>query len=223
MLRVATALFIALSILAGCGTAVAQPDVVRSNGTTVSTLGEAESRILIRDSNPGAQESRLRRPGDPCDVGDTPCWRAHIEQRRLENIYWEGLRDLRWRERVERYFAALRAAEAARANLGGYPAPYVVAGGFHMGSGRCGGDLPPCWRMNIESGGLLDVWHGRCHRQCTNSTASGKWQFLRGTWKNHRGYAAAAYAPEWVQDEKARQVWAGGRGCSHWSACGRRR
>ena len=58
-------------------------------------------------------------------------------------------------------------------------------------SGQCGGDLPPCWVMMRESRGDIRAENPR-------STASGKWQFL---------------------DERARQLWAGGRGCSHWSAC----
>ncbi len=80
-------------------------------------------------------------------------------------------------------------------------------------SGQCGGDLPPCWVMRAESGGVIDVWNAQ------GSGASGKWQFMPGTWAGYGGYAHAAYAPESVQDERARQVWAGGRGCSHWSAC----
>lgn len=79
-------------------------------------------------------------------------------------------------------------------------------------SGACGGDLPPCYVMMRESGGDPTA-------QNPTSTASGKWQFLDSTWQNYSGYAKARYAPEWVQDEKARQLWAGGAGCAHWSAC----
>lgn len=93
-------------------------------------------------------------------------------------------------------------------------------------SGRCGGDLPPCWVLGVESGGDIRVWNGGCYAPVGHagpgpcgSTASGKWQFLRSTWAWFRGYLNAADAPEWVQDEKARLTWAGGLGCSHWSAC----
>lgn len=82
----------------------------------------------------------------------------------------------------------------------------------NYGSGACGGDLPPCYVMMRESGGNITA-------QNPTSTASGKWQFLDSTWGGFMGYAKARYAPEWVQDERARQLWAGGRGCSHWSAC----
>lgn len=92
----------------------------------------------------------------------------------------------------------------------------------------CGGDLPPCFVMNRESGGNLRIWNGRCyapvgwtgaHSPCGGSSASGKWQFLRSTWNRFKGYLNAADAPADAQNEKARLLWAGGRGCSHWNAC----
>ena len=76
-------------------------------------------------------------------------------------------------------------------------------------TGRCGGDLPPCCVMNRESGGNIRA-------QNPSSSASGKWQFVNGTWNNFGGYPTAASAPESVQDAKARQLWAGGAGASHW-------
>lgn len=78
--------------------------------------------------------------------------------------------------------------------------------------GRCGGPLPPCWVLARES-------RGDIRAENPHSTASGKWQFLRGTWARFGGYLTAGAAPEAVQDAKAIQVWAGGRGCAHWSAC----
>jgi hypothetical protein len=87
------------------------------------------------------------------------------------------------------------------------------------GSGACGGELPPCSTMMCESGGNLSATNGK-HR--------GKWQFAPGTWRNEKGgyrasdgklYPDAGTAPEWVQDERAKQLWAGGRGTSHWEQC----
>ncbi len=80
------------------------------------------------------------------------------------------------------------------------------------GSGRCGGSLPPCWVMMRES-------RGDIHAENPTSTASGKWQIVDGSWGGSGGYSHASQAPEAVQDERARQLWAGGAGCSHWSAC----
>lgn len=122
---------------------------------------------------------------------------------------------------------ALHAAAAAPATPGVYlPVSYDHA---------CGGDLPPCSILDTESGGNIRVWNkprgmrGACYAPvgwagsrspCGGSTASGKWQFLRSTWNGYGGYLNAADAPASVQNAKARELWAGGRGCSHWSACG---
>ena len=76
----------------------------------------------------------------------------------------------------------------------------------------CGGDLPPCYVKQRESGGDYNA-------QNPTSSASGAWQFLDSTWAGFGGYARAVLAPPEVQDEKARLLWAGGAGCSHWSAC----
>lgn len=76
-------------------------------------------------------------------------------------------------------------------------------------SGRCGGDLPSCAIMYCESGGNI-------HAENPTSTASGKWQIIDGTWNGYGGYSHASDAPEHVQDAKARELWAGGAGRSHW-------
>ena len=77
----------------------------------------------------------------------------------------------------------------------------------------CGGDLPPCYVLARESGGNIHVYN------YSGSGASGKWQIMPATWNNYDGYLNAADAPESVQDDKARLLWDGGRGCSHWDAC----
>ena len=106
-------------------------------------------------------------------------------------------------------------------------APPAITTSPEPSTGRCGGDLPPCYVMERESGGDPRIWNGGCYAPighvgispCGVSDASGKWQFLRSTWAGHGGYLNAADAPEWVQDEKARMLFAGGAGCSHWG-CG---
>lgn len=113
------------------------------------------------------------------------------------------------------------------------PVATTNAQGWIMGSKACGGSLPPCYVMNRESGGgYINIWNGRCTAPygytgrispCGTSSASGKWQFIRKTWGRYGGYLNAADAPESVQDAKAREIWNGGRGCSHWQACGRKK
>ena len=76
----------------------------------------------------------------------------------------------------------------------------------------CGGSLPPCYVLYRES-------RGNPTAQNPRSSASGLWQFVHGTWNHYKGYNEAKYAPWQVQNEKARWLWAGGRGCAHWRAC----
>lgn len=106
--------------------------------------------------------------------------------------------------------AAAAKAEAAIADAPAPSSPSVPA--VEQGSGRCGGDLPPCYVMMRESGGNIRARN-------PSSSASGKWQFIRGTWAGYGGYSEAHLAPESVQDAKARELWAGGAGCGHWNAC----
>lgn len=83
-------------------------------------------------------------------------------------------------------------------------------------SGRCGGSLPPCWVMNAESGGSLTAVNAR---GCGGRGCYGKWQFDPRT-SQGLGYPLTMdQYPESVQDEAARTLWNGGRGCSHWNAC----
>ncbi len=115
--------------------------------------------------------------------------------------------------------AASAAAEAAaedRAARESRPAastgPGPASGAGSVNGYPCGGDLPPCFVLRRESGGNPTA-------ENPTSTASGLWQFLDSTWGGYGGYGHASHAPWQVQNERARQLWDGGRGCSHWSAC----
>lgn len=78
----------------------------------------------------------------------------------------------------------------------------------------CGGDLPPCYVKQRESGGDY-----RARNNSEPGAAAGAWQIIGPTWNGYDGYAEADQAPPWVQDDKARELWSNGAGCSNWSAC----
>jgi muramidase (phage lysozyme) len=48
------------------------------------------------------------------------------------------------------------------------------------------------------------------------STASGLYQFVRGSWGNYKGYRNAKDAPVRIQTQRFYQVFANGKGRSHW-------
>lgn len=76
----------------------------------------------------------------------------------------------------------------------------------------CGGNLPPCFVLQRES-------RGDPRAENPTSTASGLWQFLDSTWAGYAGVRHASYASVASQNQRAVQLWAGGKGCSHWAAC----
>lgn len=80
-------------------------------------------------------------------------------------------------------------------------------------SGRCGGDLPPCWVMMRESRGNPRAFNptGCYHADDGSSGCYGKWQCDPRT--------CDGTGTEEEQDAEARRVWANGAGCSHWAAC----
>lgn len=86
-------------------------------------------------------------------------------------------------------------------------------------SGGGGGCVIPAYICQRESGMSYTALN-------PSSGAGGMYQFLPSTWNG----IARAIAPEWVgtpphtappsvQDRFAAYLWAGGAGCSHWSAC----
>jgi hypothetical protein len=78
---------------------------------------------------------------------------------------------------------------------------------YSGGSSSCGF---PDYIVQRESGGNYKA-------ENPTSTASGKYQFLDGTWNGYGGYTHASDAPPAVQDAKACQVWDNGNGASHWA------
>lgn len=77
---------------------------------------------------------------------------------------------------------------------------------------RHGGTLPPDSVKQCES-------KGDYRAENPTSSASGGWQIIDGTWGGYKGYPRASDAPPHIQDEKAAQLWAGGKGASHWRSC----
>lgn len=92
-------------------------------------------------------------------------------------------------------------------------------------AGRCYTEpgTPPQSVLNREVGGVGYKSNryngGATYKLPGHSSASGCWQFVRGTWGGYKGFANAADAPVHIQNERAKQIWAGGAGCKHWSAC----
>lgn len=86
---------------------------------------------------------------------------------------------------------------------------------------------PPASVLRRESGGNPRVWNGgREYKLPGHSTASGCWQFIRSTWCGskdpdctYEGYRNAADAPVDVQNKRAKELWAGGKGYCHWHRC----
>ena len=70
----------------------------------------------------------------------------------------------------------------------------------------------PAYICERESLGFVNVKN-------RSSSSSGKYQAIDSTWGSYGGYVHAGQAPEAVQDQWATELWANGRGCSHWNAC----
>lgn len=58
--------------------------------------------------------------------------------------------------------------------------------------------------------------NGRIRAQNKTSTASGLFQFIRGTWNKYKGYYLAKHAPATVQAKKFWKTWAHGKGRNNW-------
>lgn len=92
------------------------------------------------------------------------------------------------------------------------PAPHVHSVPAPGPSGSCYAEpgTPPASVLHKESKGDPKARNP--------SGAAGCWQFMPGTWAGYGGYSSADQAPVAVQNERAKQVWAGGDGCRHWRA-----
>lgn len=130
----------------------------------------------------------------------------------------------RWVSYVAYVDAAERRMEGAaksnvRAGQGGSSpgtSPPAAATSYPTSLEPCGGDLPPCWVKQKESDGNYSAVNPT---GCGGHSCGGAWQFDPRTWNGYGGYQHAQDAPPDVQDARARELWANGAGCSHWSAC----
>jgi len=117
--------------------------------------------------------------------------------------------------------AAAREAERARAAAATPPSLAAVAPRVEYGASLypCGGDLPPCWVAQQESGGSYSAFNANGCTLNGRSGCYGKWQF-GWFWGGKLGLPLdlSTATPE-QQDNAARILWNGGRGCSNWSAC----
>jgi hypothetical protein len=178
---------------------------------TVNTPGELQTAAMVVTTTTDPKPAQIKLWVDKVNLNtwNQQVWNNQIWKNQVLKDKW--IKTTNARLAAEKAARAAAAAEAAkRAAAQAAPKPTVSrAAPSGGGSGRCGGNLPPCCVMYRESGGSLTA-------QNPTSTASGKWQFLDSTWAGYGGYASAYLAPESVQDAKAAALWAGGAGASHW-------
>ena len=80
----------------------------------------------------------------------------------------------------------------------------------------CDGELTPCWRTRIESGG---TWNAYNPTGCGGNGCFGPYQFS-GAWAGKLGLPLdlrTTTHQQWISAD--RELWAGGAGCSNWDAC----
>lgn len=80
----------------------------------------------------------------------------------------------------------------------------------------CGGEYPPCYVAQRESGNTYNAFNPT---GCGGNACYGRWQFS-GAWAGKLGLPQdLSQATPDQQDAAARELWAGGAGCSNWAAC----
>ena len=133
-------------------------------------------------------------------------WESQVQVKAIQETRWYA--EATRQERISAWYSALAEQKARpKQQISVQPkqnkvtTPKVSA----KGTGRCGGDLPPCSVLKCESGGNLTAHN--------SSGADGKWQIMPGTWNHYGGYSTPSSAPEAVQDARAREIYAesGGR------------
>lgn len=180
-------------VVPGSGQSAAADVRPATVGTPVAFAGDA-----------GLTADRLL--SDPATAGQVALLAEKAAADRQVAAYLQAVARQRAAEAAQQQAAAQQAAAQQRSR------PHR-SGTSAGGTGACGGDLPPCCVMMRESRGNPGAVNA-------SSGASGKWQFMPGTWNNYMGYPTAASAPASVQDQRARQVYAGGAGAGNWAGPG---
>lgn len=187
---------------------------------------EKASDLLVSTEEAQALQTSAMKQLSEKDSGLVQAQQNFVRDQYLHVLYDKhqaALREAQKRSQSIRAASVGRPAVAASQSLTAAPPGQFLPVEYDQ---ACGGDLPPCDpTLKNESGGNIRIWNRHCYAPvgwagsrspCGGSTASGKWQFVRGTWNHFMGYLNAADAPASVQNEKARQLWAHGCGAFHW-------
>lgn len=188
----------ALAVLAACGST---PQAVETTQPRV----RSDASIMADAAPIWRHVVELNEATKKQDAIDA--WNAEVY--RQEAAKQEAARIEAERVEAERQSAA-RQAEVRRRTSTPQAAPRVASQAPVASGSHCGGDLPPCYIVQRESG-------GDPRAQNPTSSASGLFQITDGTWGGYGGYKHAKDAPVSVQEERAAQVWDHGRGCGNWT------